>query len=127
MDSDLFLQWFEKHFLLYAPKARPLLLLMDSHSSHYSPEVIRAAAKEKFVLFTLPPNTTHLTQPLDKGCFGPLKSYWKQVCHEFYSKIPGYVITRFHSSSLYAKARYQAMTSKNIRSCKFWYYRYLPI
>jgi len=114
MDSDLFLQWFERHFLLYAPKARPLLLLLDGHSSHYSPEVIRAAAKEKVILFTLPPNTTHLTQPLDKGCFGPLKSYWKQACHEFYSKNPGYVITRFHFSSLFAKAWYQAMTSKNI-------------
>jgi len=33
MNGDLFLQWFEKHFLLYAPKARPLVLLMDGHSS----------------------------------------------------------------------------------------------
>ena len=72
IDSELFLDWFLQHFLVYAPKARPLLLLMDGHSAHYCPQVIRAAAKEKIILFTLPSNTTHLTQPLDKGCFGPL-------------------------------------------------------
>jgi len=41
------------------------------------------AAKEKVVLFVLPPNTTHLTQPLDKGCFGPLKAKWSEVCHKY--------------------------------------------
>ena len=69
--SDLFYHWFNNHFLLYAPKSRPLLLLMDGHSSHYCPEAIWIAAKEKVILYTLPPNTTHLTQPLDKGNFGP--------------------------------------------------------
>lgn len=69
---------------------RPILLLMDGHSSHYSPMVIQEAAKKKIILFTLPPHTTHLFQPLDKGCFGPFKSYWKWVCHLFYA---GRVIT----------------------------------
>ena len=34
IDQDLFDKWFDKHFLRYAPTARPLLLLMDGHSSH---------------------------------------------------------------------------------------------
>ena len=76
IDQELFHVWFESHFLRYAPPARPLLLLMDGHSSHYCPEMIRSAAQEQVLLFTLPPNTTHLSQPLDKGCFGPLKLEW---------------------------------------------------
>jgi len=64
--------------------------------------------------FASPPNTTYLTQLLDKGCFGPLKSYCKQACHEFYTKNPGHVITRFHFSSLFANAWHQAMTAKDI-------------
>ena len=57
----------------YLHPCMPVLLLMDGHSSHICPDMIRMAAKKKVILFTLPPNTTHLTQPLDKGCFGPLK------------------------------------------------------
>ena len=74
IDRELFNIWFNNHFLRYAP---PVRLLMDGHSS---PGTIRMAAKEKIILFTLPPHTTHLTQPLDKGCFGPLKMCHRYVC-----------------------------------------------
>ena len=67
----------------YAPPVKPLLLLMDGHSSHYCPDAIRLAAKEKGILVTFPPNTTHLTQPLDHSCFGPLKVEWRKVCQTF--------------------------------------------
>ena len=73
MDGDLFRIWFTHHFLAHAPPARPLMLLLDGHSSHYHPETIRCAAEEQVILFCLPPHTIHLTQPLDKGCFGHLK------------------------------------------------------
>ena len=60
------------HFLRYAPPIRPILLLMDGHSSHYC-LMQYFDSQGEVILFTLPPNTSHLTQPLDKGCFGPLK------------------------------------------------------
>ena len=44
-------------------------------------------------LFCFPPNTTHLTQPLDKGIFGPLKRFWNEECHAFYRRNPGDVLT----------------------------------
>ncbi|CAI8040325.1 Tigger transposable element-derived protein 6 [Geodia barretti] len=81
MDMELFHMWFCNHFLRYAPSVRPLLLLMDGHSSHYCPDTIRLAARERVILFTLPPNTTHMLQPLDRGCFGPLKMAWREECH----------------------------------------------
>lgn len=116
MDKTLFSEWFLHHFLHYAPPMRPLLLVMDGHSTHYCPEVIKIAAAEGILLFTLPPHTTHLTQPMDKGCFGPLKSSWRQVCHEFITKNPGKQITRFEFSQLFSKAWYQGMTMANIVS-----------
>ena len=76
MDMSLFEKWFTGHFLRYAPSVRPLLLLLDGHSSHYSPVAVKMAVEENIILFTLPPNTTHLSQPLDKGVFGPLKIAW---------------------------------------------------
>lgn len=109
-----FITGFNDHFLAYAPKSRPLLLLMDGYFMHYSPEVIRVAAKEKVILYTLPPNTTHLTQPLDKGNFGPLKVAWSKVCHDFCSIHPGRVITQYDFSELFAKAWFESMTAPNI-------------
>ena len=114
MNRSLFEKWFVHHFLVYAPKIRPLILLMDGHSSHYCPEFIKRAAAEKIILFTLPPNTTHITQPLDKGCFSPLKVYWRQACHDFYSHNPGRVVTVYEFSELFSKAWLSAMSAKNI-------------
>ncbi len=106
--------WFCNHFLQYAPSARPILLLLEGHSSHYCHDTVRLAAREQVILFTLPPNTTHLSQPLDNGCFGPLKTAWRQVCHEYLTDNPGRVITRYQFSSLFSKAWMQSMTIGNV-------------
>ena len=111
-----FSHWFENHYIHYIPLFRPVLLLMDGHSSHFCPNIIRMAAKEKIILFTLPPNTTHLTQPLYKGCFGPLKVACHQVCHRFYSQNPGRVVSIYDFSALFSEAWSQSMTVKNITS-----------
>ena len=89
MDGDLFELWFTHHFLPYAPPTRPLLLLLDGHSSHYQLNVVKKAAEEQVILFCLPPHTTHLTQPLDKGPFGPLKMYWREECQNYLVLNPG--------------------------------------
>ena len=114
VDHELFDTWFHHHFLRYAPSIRPLLLLMDGHSSHYYPGTIYMAAKEKVILFVLPPNTTHLTQPLDKGCFGPLKMKWAEVCHRYTATNPGKVVNRFVFCKLLNEAWAQSMSSGNI-------------
>ena len=55
MTQNLFFEWFKKHFLRYIPSIRPVLLLLDGHSSHYCPEFVKLAAKEKVIVFVLPP------------------------------------------------------------------------
>ena len=103
IDSDLFDLWFREHFLLYAPPARPLLLLLEGHSSHFEPKCVQKAAEE-VVLFCLPPHTTHILQPLDNGPFGPLKRYWRETCHQYCVKNPGRLVTRLQFSQLFSKA-----------------------
>lgn len=56
IDMELFKGWFKNHFLRHAICARPLLLLMDGHSSHYNPEAIRLAKEHDVILFTLVPH-----------------------------------------------------------------------
>jgi hypothetical protein len=114
IDSELFELWFKNHFLAHAPPFRPLLLLLDGHSSHYQPNFIRAAAEEKIIVFCLPPHTTHLTQPLDKGIFGPLKVYWRDECIRFMASHPDQVVCRFNFNALFSRAWAKAMTMPNI-------------
>lgn len=64
--------------------------------------------------FALPPNTTHLTQPLDKGCFGPLKMAWQFVCHKYAADNPGKVVTKYQFSQLLKQAWMQSTTVENI-------------
>jgi len=40
VDSELFRDWLSDHFLAHVVGARPLLLLLDSHSSHYQLQLI---------------------------------------------------------------------------------------
>ena len=116
MDQELFDGWLCNHFLRYAPPTRPVLLLLDGHSSHYSPCSIRTAANEQIIIFALPPHTTHLSQPLDRGCFAPLKVAWRDVCHQYMADNPGKVVTRYNFSKLLSKAWMTAMTMANITS-----------
>ena len=73
IDCKVFDSLFTSHFLAYALPTRPLLFLMDGHSSNFSPLFVNRAAKEQVIVFCLPPHSMHKTQPLDKGVFEPIK------------------------------------------------------
>ena len=113
-NSVLFDSWFKKMFVRYAPASRPLILFMDGHSSHYCPETLALARENGIIIFTLPPNSTHLLQPLDKGVFGPFKQHWKRVCQDFKASHPGQVINDYNFCRLFSKAWLESMTTSNI-------------
>ena len=73
MNSEIFENWFIHHFLVHAPASRPLLLLLDGHSTHYCPGFVRMAAHERVIVFCLPPNTTHLPSHLTREHLGHLR------------------------------------------------------
>ena len=76
IDQELFHFWMMEHFLNHAVLARPLLFLLDGHSSHSKPETIRFA-QEHGIVFCLPSHTTHECQPLDWSSEG----HWHDVTH----------------------------------------------
>ena len=67
-------------------------------------------------MFTLGPHTTHETQPLDTAVYGPLKSNWKSVCHDYIQSHPGRVITKYQFSKLFSKAWLSTIVPGNIIS-----------
>ena len=77
-------------------------------------QTLREWLRTTVIMFALPPNTTHLMQPLDKGCFGPLKIHWRRVCHQFMVDNPLKVVNCFNFSKLFHSAWVSAMTSNII-------------
>ena len=70
INSVLFEQWFEELFIPYVNTVRDsvavkVVLLLDGHSSHETLHMIEKARQNNIVILCLPPNTTHLLQPLD--------------------------------------------------------------
>ena len=57
--SDLFEAWLCEHFIQHAVSARPLLLVLDGHSTHYQPQLLRVAKEFDIIILCLPPHTTH--------------------------------------------------------------------
>jgi hypothetical protein len=51
------------------------LLICDGYDSHITAEFIAYCMDNNILLMILPPYSSHLTQPLDVGIFGPLKKY----------------------------------------------------
>ena len=88
INNDLFEAWFIEHFIPNAVSSRSLFLLLDGHSTHYQPQVIKFAMEHQCIILCLTLHTTHETQPLDVGIFAPLKVHWGRVCHNFYQKNP---------------------------------------
>ena len=81
MTKELFHEWIKNLFIPYwaDPNSRGhVLLLLDGHASHISLKTSKLCSENKIQLFRIPPNTTHLIQPLDKGFFGPFKANWKK-------------------------------------------------
>jgi hypothetical protein len=87
---------FLEHFHANAGTERPVLLLIDSVSSHVDIDVFRFASERGIELYRIVPNATHLMQPMDKGVFGPLKREWYSVIRKHTKANPGQPIGKQH-------------------------------
>ena len=89
MEDINYLNWFDKQFypaVRYLLESGPIILFFDGHFSHMSIALIKRARDLGIHLFCLPPNTTHILQPLDVSVFGPMKRSWRTILKNY--KIP---------------------------------------
>ena len=114
VDHELFYSFLQKHFLTNAVSHRPLMLLLDDHSTHCDLTSFKFARDKGIIIFCLPPHTTHECQPLDCSLFKPLKQHWKLECHKFYSKNPGKVISKLNFNGIFRNAWLKAITPENV-------------
>lgn len=114
IDHELFFHWLNNHFVKHIPPTRLVLLILDGHSTHFTPEAIQESKKQGIEVIALPPHTTHQAQPLDVSFFKSLKSHWSSVCHTYMSENVGHVVTKFQFSALFSKAWYLAVKPETI-------------
>ncbi|XP_047994772.1 uncharacterized protein LOC125232964 [Leguminivora glycinivorella] len=115
VNADLFLEWL-KFFNENIPPARPVFLIMNSHASHNTPQVLEYAKSHQIVLFTMPAHTRHVLQPLDVGVFRPLKAAWQTELDKYKRENPNLIPTRHDFHKLLTPAYEKAFTKANIRA-----------
>lgn len=76
------LRWLQKVFIL-ATNGRTRggyrLLILDSHGSHLTPEFDITCKENNIIAICMPAHSSHLLQPLDIGCFSPLKRAYSKL------------------------------------------------
>jgi hypothetical protein len=94
------------------------LLNLDGHESHHSADFERYCEDNKTITLCMPAHSSHLLQPLDVGCFGPLKkAYGREIEHLIRRSITHISKTEF-LPAFYAAVQ-ATMTEKNIKgTCK---------
>jgi len=80
--NEIGLDWI-KHFELHTQHQKVgvyRLLILDGHESHHSTEFEIFCQEHNIITLCMPPHSSHILQPLDVGCFSPLKkAYGKQI------------------------------------------------
>lgn len=117
MNQVLFLSWLE-HFNKHAKPslADPVLLVCDNHGSHISLAMYDFCKEHHIHVVSLPPHTSHKTQPLDVSLFGPLKNAFYREC-DLYLKMTGHEkINMSDLSSLFNKAYVKVATMSKCES-----------
>jgi hypothetical protein len=76
--------WLKKKFLLYLPirKGKYVLLILDGHSSHLTPEFDKICEENDVISLCMPAHASHILQPLDVGCFSVLKRVYGALIME---------------------------------------------
>ena len=115
MENSLGKEWFDGVFLEHCGTKRPQLLILDSHSSHETLDIIQSAKENNVTLFALPPHTTQWLNPLDKTLFGPLSKEYNKQCTYFMTESPNNIVCKWEFPRLFKIAYEIAFNKHNIR------------
>ncbi|CAL4093466.1 unnamed protein product, partial [Meganyctiphanes norvegica] len=125
MEGPLFHTWIQvlNKELIERQTKKPVLVLLDGHTSHVDLIAAEYARDNGILLFALPPHTSHLLQPLDVGFFSSLKSKYAESV-AYYSNPPlgsnikslGPEISRQNFPLVFMTAWHQAATVANAKA-----------
>jgi hypothetical protein len=108
------LQHFHEHTIGRTRGAKRLLI-MDGHGSHHTAQFEEFCKEHGIITLCMPPHSSHILQPLDVACFGPLKTAYGSLV-ESQMRLGFNHISKEDFLDLYHTAHDQAITQKNIQS-----------
>lgn len=116
-DNDTALEWIE-HFHKSTERRRKgvyRMVVLDGHESHLAALFEDFCEAHNIITLCLPPHSSHLTQPLDVGCFSVLKRlYGRQL--ETYIKAYVTHITKTEFLIAFKAAHLRTFSNENIKA-----------
>jgi len=94
---------------------KPRVLICDGFETHESLKIMEYCFENNILLCRIPSHTSHKFQPCDVGVFGPLKAAYREQVERLY-RGGANTVGKQHFTSLYSRARRQALTPRNIKS-----------
>jgi hypothetical protein len=91
------------------------LLILDGHGSHATPEFDQYCSDRSIITLCMPPHSSHLLQPLDVGCFSPLKRAYGTQISEFI-RLGVHHVDKAEFLPAFMQARIEAFSIRNIQS-----------
>ncbi|XP_068233201.1 tigger transposable element-derived protein 1-like [Palaemon carinicauda] len=95
---------------------RPIIIWTDWHETRNNYYLAKQLQLLNIVLYGLPPNTTHMMQPLDVSVFGPLKKSWSRGAKEFEHQNPDSMITQVNFAKVFLPIYYNCVSADNIKA-----------
>ncbi|XP_062541335.1 uncharacterized protein LOC134209364 [Armigeres subalbatus] len=93
-DTMVFEDWFHTIAFPYFKSLKnddPKVIIGDNVASHLSFKVFKSCLDNNIRFAFLPPNATHICQPLDVAFFRPLKKSWRQTLEDWKKRSRGSV------------------------------------
>ena len=95
---------------------RPVIVWTDWHETRNNYYLARQLQELDIILYGLPPNTTHIMQPLDVAVFGPLKKNWSRGAKEYESQNPDTMITQVNFAEVFLPIYFNSLSADNIKA-----------
>lgn len=108
--ANVFHPWLVEHHYQF-----PIIVFLDGHSSHLSLQLSKFCRDKEIIIVCLPPNTTHLMQPLDVAVFGPMKKNWRKKVRQFCFE-HGHEISKQDVPTVLSEVLATESTAENIKS-----------
>lgn len=109
-----YLDHIQKH--THCTESKPIVLVADNLSSHNPPSVIQKAQSLGMYMVLLPPNSTHITQPLDVSVFGPFKAAWGEAISALTLAQPDWKLDSHTFSAVFTQPYNNSFTKTNIQA-----------
>jgi hypothetical protein len=94
----------KNHFFVKNGCKRPVVLLLNGHTSHIDLQISKFCKENGIMLYCLPPHSSHITQPLDVGFFSPLNANWKSAVAAFKVSHFGQSLTKEKFAKVFKEA-----------------------